>query len=201
MLQKEQLMSEEMKPPILEHTKVIFDAGYGRCLANRAFKSLKGISYDYKIWWHSGSSPSIVFPLTVDRKVIAIKEFRHGMADFSLEFPGGLPCSAESELSEETGRRELLEETGYKAGRIIRLACDPWVETQTMNLRYYPFLAFDCTLVEAPRLEETEVMQTVLIPLEEWYGLVFEGRIVCNATIAHSMLALPYLLSGDLKFT
>ncbi len=189
-----------LKSPTIENTEIIYHAEHGRCMVRRIFKPPKGAAYTHHLWWHLRPPSSIVFPLTTDRNVVAIREFRHGMADFSLEFPGGSSDIAQMELPEETAKRELLEETGYKANWIIKLACDPWIETQSMNLRYHPFLAFDCTFIARPTRDETEIMETLLIPIEKWYEMVFAGQIVSNCAIAHSLLALPYLLREKIKF-
>ncbi len=188
------------KPPELINFEITFDAGYGRCMAKRTFRPTIGDDYIYTIWWYTKGFPSIVFPLTVNREVIAVKEFRHGIVDFSLELPGGLPTHQEGETLEEVARRELQEETGYIAGNIIKLTCDPWVETQSINLRFYPFLALNCRLASKPVSEETVISETILIPLEEWYRKIFNGEIVCSTTITHSLLVLPHLLKEGLRF-
>lgn len=51
-----------------------------------------------------------VIPLTEDKKVVMIKQFRHGSKEITLEIPGGL---VDDEHHMEAALRELSEETGY----------------------------------------------------------------------------------------
>ena len=191
-------MKKDLDPPKLNGTKIIFNAGYERCMAEREFISPDGSSYIYTMWWFLNKPSSIIFPLTDDRKVVAIREFRHGSADFSLELPGGRANHNETESPEEVAERELLEETGYRTDQLIKLPCDPWVETQSMNLRYYPFLGLACKRVAEPIPEKTVVSETILIPVQEWYAKIFRGEITCNSTLSHSLLVLPHLLKDAL---
>ena len=66
---------------------------------------------------------AVVVPLlkTADgEKFVMVEQWRHGIKSKSIEFPGGVIDDGEAP---ETGaKRELLEETGYKAGKIVHLA-------------------------------------------------------------------------------
>ncbi len=60
----------------------------------------------------------VVIP-ALDDDFIMVKQWRHGSSSLSVEFPGGVIESGENP---ETGaERELLEETGYKAGKLVHL--------------------------------------------------------------------------------
>ncbi len=50
-----------------------------------------------------------VVPLTEDRQVVMIRQYRHGSREVTLEIPGGLVDEADPR---EAAVRELLEETG-----------------------------------------------------------------------------------------
>jgi len=54
-----------------------------------------------------------VFALTDEGRVLAVRQYRPAIEQFSIEFPAGLVDPGESPA--ETARRELLEETGYAA--------------------------------------------------------------------------------------
>lgn len=191
-----------LDPPLLKGTEIIFNAGHERCMAEREFISPKGERYWYTLWWYLNKPSSIVFPVTDLQNVIAIREFRHGSADFSLELPGGRPSFTPYyiEPPQEAAERELLEETGYRADQLIKLPCDPWIETQSMNLRYYPFLGIGCKQVAEPISEKTVVSEVILIPVHEWYEKIFCGEITCNSTLSHSLLVLPYFFKNGLSF-
>ena len=50
---------------------------------------------------------------------LMVKQWRHGEAGLSIEFPGGVIDKGET--PEQAARRELEEETGFIAGRITKL--------------------------------------------------------------------------------
>lgn len=52
-----------------------------------------------------------VVALTRNRKIVLINQYRFGVADFSLEIPGGLIDPEEDPV--KAGLRELVEETGF----------------------------------------------------------------------------------------
>ena len=62
------------------------------------------------------------------KKVIVILNFRYAVNSWVVEFPGG--CIDPNETIEEAGLRELKEETGYTAGKVIMkqssFFVDPW---------------------------------------------------------------------------
>lgn len=54
-----------------------------------------------------------VVALTRDHRIVLIRQYRFGIADFSIEIPGGLIDPGEDPVA--AGLRELAEETGYVA--------------------------------------------------------------------------------------
>src|SRR5262245_49723816 len=60
-----------------------------------------------------------VVPITAGGDVVLVKQFRFGSREVSLELPGGIVDDGEDPAA--SAARELEEETGYRAGRIVRL--------------------------------------------------------------------------------
>ncbi len=54
-----------------------------------------------------------VVPVTPQREIVMVRQWRHGSQDVTLEIPGGIVDPGES--PREAGERELLEETGFRA--------------------------------------------------------------------------------------
>jgi ADP-ribose pyrophosphatase len=65
----------------------------------------------------------VVLPVTSDDHVVLIEQFRVPLARKVIELPAGLVGdSSRDESFEQAARRELLEETGFEAGRLDKLA-------------------------------------------------------------------------------
>src|SRR5512138_1734078 len=60
-----------------------------------------------------------VFALTKSGEVVLVKQYRHGICEVLLEFPGGVIEDGEDPMA--GAKRELLEETGYRATDLIPL--------------------------------------------------------------------------------
>ena len=59
-----------------------------------------------------------IVPITADDRVVMIRQYRHGISDFTLEVPGGM-VDAEDASPLVAARREMIEETGYDSEDIV----------------------------------------------------------------------------------
>jgi 8-oxo-dGTP pyrophosphatase MutT (NUDIX family) len=64
-----------------------------------------------------------IVPVTDDKEVLLIRQFRPPVNGYVIEFPAGL--NDKGDTLEEAARRELLEETGYSAKEMIFLTEGP----------------------------------------------------------------------------
>lgn len=67
---------------------------------------------------HPGSVA--IVPRLKDGRVVLVRQFRYVTGRELWEIPAGT-CDKEGESLEDTARRELAEEAGFKAGRLTRL--------------------------------------------------------------------------------
>lgn len=72
--------------------------------------------------WERVAHPGAVgiVPLLDDATVLMVRQYRHAVGGVLLEIPAGKLDSPESPL--ETANRELAEEIGKKAGKMLKLA-------------------------------------------------------------------------------
>jgi ADP-ribose pyrophosphatase len=164
---------------------------HGKIVFKQDFEYPDGKIHQFLLF--KAGSPVTIFPLTKNREVIAINQFRHAVNQCLIELPGGNSRDSR-ETPEEIAHNELLEETGFKSEKIGRLGWgDIWFEPFSLRVSYIPILALDCTHVKPPQLDETEVIETRLFPLAEWIRMIFSGEITDSKSIAVTFRALPYL--------
>lgn len=177
-----------MKQPELI-TEEILNEWYGKRVLRRDFKLSNGSIANFYIF-SAKTNPVIIFAVTNNNEVIAVRQFRHGANKFVLELPGGV--MGEKEFPEETVKRELLAETGYmsKTSETFLLRNPVYFEPSSFTVAFWPFLVMGCRQIDEPALEETEIMETVLIPLDKWIEMILAGEICDSKTIAVTFLAL-----------
>ncbi len=132
----------------------------------------------YQIVRHPGGVG--VLPLHEDGTVTLIRQLRPAVGGSLLEIPAGRLHPGEDPA--DCGRRELLEETGLRAGKLVPLGIyysSPGVFDEVIHL----FLGTGLTQGEAIP-EQYEEIETVRLPLAEGLRRASEDGIRDGKTIA-----------------
>jgi ADP-ribose pyrophosphatase len=135
---------------------------------------------------HPGGAVAV--PVFEDGRVILVQQFRHPFESRILELPAGRLGAGED--PSECARRELEEETGWRAEqweRLTSIYTTPGFCDEELHL----FLARKLTPAPGgPRREEGELTMTVhILPLDEAVAMVEKGEIKDSKTIAGLLLA------------
>jgi ADP-ribose pyrophosphatase len=120
---------------------------------------------------HPGAAA--VVPFTGEGEVALIRQYRHAAGGAILEVPAGKLDAGEA--PELCAARELAEEAGYRAGRLValgRIWTTPGFTDEVIHL----FAAFDLTRT-ATRPEDDEVIEVMRVPLEEALDLIWRGEL------------------------
>ncbi|MGH7814767.1 MAG: NUDIX hydrolase [Candidatus Binataceae bacterium] len=123
-----------------------------------------------------------IVPLTGDRKVVMIRQWRHGISGFTLEVPGGMIDPADRSPA-RAARREMIEETGYDSAAVTELGRvhpNPAIQGNVC----YSFLARNVRRIGNPQWTPSEETEAVLVPLVEIKRLIASRAIMHALTIA-----------------
>ena len=118
--------------------------------------------------------------------MVLVRQYRKAVEGTLLEVPAGSVDMGEG--PEDCARRELLEETGYTAGRVELLASF-YTTPGFCTERMHAFLATDLTPGEA-QPEFDEDIQVITVPLNEAMGMIQSGEIKDAKSIASLLLVL-----------
>lgn len=112
----------------------------------------------------------LVLAMTKKEEMILVRQFRPALRRRTLEFPAG---SVEAgEAPEEAAARELLDETGYRAG-ILRVLGRGHIMMNRSSASDYVLLAQDCELV--PLVHNGRESEVLLVSPPEFKTLVTSG--------------------------
>jgi 8-oxo-dGTP pyrophosphatase MutT (NUDIX family) len=128
-----------------------------------------------------------VVALTTTGDAVMVRQYRAGIDAETLEIPGGIVDPGET--PEAAARRELAEETGFRAGRWELLGVSHPNPALQSN-RHHAFLALDCERVDAPRLDVGEDIRVELIPRARL------PELVRTRAITHALVLVSLYLVG-----
>ncbi len=134
---------------------------------------------------HPGGA--VIFAIFPDEKVILIKQHRYPIDKFIYELPAGKLNTNEDPL--DCAKRELEEETGYKANKWQKLTAI-YTTPGFCNEQLHIYMAEDLYPAENGRnLEEGELTMTVeILPLQKTIRMIENQEIVDGKTICGIMI-------------
>ena len=122
---------------------------------------------------------SAIIPFLSDKEILMVRQYRYALGRETLEIPAGKLDPGEN--PEECIRRELLEETGYKAGKV------EWVYTYAPALGYSNELIHIYSGLELRKadtvIDEREIASVEKVPLEKLKSMIKERLILDGKTL------------------
>jgi ADP-ribose pyrophosphatase len=135
---------------------------------------------------HNGSV--VILPVLDSSKrdplIVMERQYRHAAGQYLWEVPAGKMDEGEERLA--AAKRELKEETGYRAKKwtkLVRYFASPGFLGEWMQV----FIAEDLVPGEATP-EEDEFLEVVLVPLSEVLQMIDDGKILDGKTLVSVQL-------------
>jgi ADP-ribose pyrophosphatase len=133
--------------------------------------SADGVMRTSDVVVHPGSV--VVLPMVDALSVCLIRNYRVAVGETLIELPAGTLEGGEDPL--DRARRELAEETGYRAGRLEKLS-EFYMSPGILRERMHLFLATELTAGKEAR-EPGEEIENLLVPWREAIQMAQSGEI------------------------
>lgn len=168
--------------PGTRHSRAIYDGRIVR-LAIDTVRFPDGSEGELEMIRHSGAAavlPVLGDPAASDPSILLIRQYRYAADGYLLEVPAGRPESP-GEDWEVCARRELREETGFTADRLLHLTTI-YTTPGFTDERIHLFMATDLTPGERS-LDADEFLEPVEMPMSQALERIRDGDIVDAKTI------------------
>ncbi len=144
-----------------------------------------GTTAEREVVLHRGAVALLVEP--DDGHLILVRNQRYAVGKTLLEVPAGTIDPGET--PEQTAAREVLEETGHRAGRVEHLRTW-WVSPGIMNEQMH---LFRCTALtrETTNLQPDERLEPVTLTWTEALAMAADGRIDDAKTLLALWIGRP----------
>ncbi len=165
---------DELKPfEIISETEIYNDANRFVVLeAHLKTPNEKEVDWTYI----KSKDGVVVIPVDGENKVYLKREWRLSRKAFVWELPSGWVEPADPSLKEveEAAGRELQEEIGRKAGKLIHLTT--YYPFNYLSGKFHLYLARDLIESKLPR-DEHEYLEVKKLPFEEAFKLLTQDQI------------------------
>ncbi|MEK7857740.1 MAG: NUDIX hydrolase [Elusimicrobiota bacterium] len=129
-----------------------------------------------------------VLPFLDQKTIVLVRQYRYPVGEVTLEMPAGKLDKGEKPLP--CVRRELAEETGYTAKRVVPLI-DYWPTSAFANEVLHLYVATGLT-PGRHHPDEDEFIEPVVLPFKEALELVRKGKIRDSKTIIGLLVAATW---------
>ena len=136
-----------------------------------------------------------VLPLTDEGEVICVRQFRYPFGRVLTELPAG-KLDSRDEDPLEAAKRELREETGAVAGRIVSLG-DLYPSVAIFDECIHMYLATDLTFGDTDP-DDDEFLDVIRILIDELAGQILAGEITDAKTQTAVLKVLAMRARGEL---
>ncbi len=131
-----------------------------------------------------------VVPVNAEGNLILIHQFRQAAGGMIVEIPAG-NMDRDGESVEACVQRELAEEVGFQAGRLIRLF-EGYLVPGYCNEYMYFYLAIDLRPASLPA-DEDEYIRVMTVSFAEARRMIREKEIIDAKTALGIQMAREYL--------
>jgi 8-oxo-dGTP pyrophosphatase MutT (NUDIX family) len=122
-----------------------------------------------------------VVAITPDKKIVLVKQYRHGTDELTLELPGGAVHIGEDSLL--AAQRELVEETGFTA-KEWKLIGEVDANPAFMINNCKTYLALDAVKTHSQNLDPLEEIEVVLKNVDDIKPMIKTREITHSLIIA-----------------
>jgi 8-oxo-dGTP pyrophosphatase MutT (NUDIX family) len=152
-----------------------------RCVTQRGAVLDPYFVLEYPDWVH-------VVAFDAEDRLLLVRQYRHGAGVISLELPGGMMDSHESDPV-VTGARELLEETGHVAAslrHVVRLSPNPATHANNVHI----ILATQARQTLALQLDASEDIVVEHVPWRRAVEMALAGEMINSQHVGLLFIAL-----------
>ncbi len=122
-----------------------------------------------------------ILPILPDNRIILERQFRYTISKWIIEAPAG--TLEEGESDEKCALRELTEETGYRAKKLMKIGSivmTPGYDDEMIRL----FVAYVDNKAESTNLDNDELININLFSTKQIIEMIKKGEIFDAKTIA-----------------
>ena len=158
--------------------QVIYDGKKVRLELHHLENEETGTRHKREVCAHPGAV--VILPFVDAEHILLIRNRRYAVGETLVELPAGTLEKGEDPMN--CAGRELVEETGFLAGRLKSLG-DFYTSPGILSEKMYAFAAYDLTRAKAS-LEDGEEIEIAPAALDEAIDMIRFGQIKDAKTIA-----------------
>ena len=167
----------------ITETKEVYNCKLFRVTEDKAVDQKSGFEIKRSVVRHAGSA--VMMAMDDKKRILLVRQYRLPAEDYMWELPAGKVDDGEKPM--QAAKRELTEETGYKARKWTKLVsffASPGYVQERMTI----FLATDLTKGEATPMDDEQI-ETRWFKRKEIAQMIRDGKIQDGKTIIGYYLA------------